>query len=54
VIAKLNPVTYFIEVMRMVVLKGSAFHNITHHILIILLFALVFNGWAILNYRKTS
>ena len=54
VIAKLNPVTYFIEVMRMVVLKGSTFHNITHHILIILLFALVFNGWAILNYRKTS
>lgn len=54
VIAKLNPVTYFIEVMRMVVLKGSSFQNIIPHILIMLLFAFVFNTWAILNYRKTS
>ncbi|HNP47384.1 MAG TPA: ABC transporter permease [Bacteroidia bacterium] len=54
VIASLNPVTYFIEVMRMVVLKGSSFHNISHHLGVILIFALIFNAWAILNYRKTS
>jgi len=54
VIARLNPITYFIEVMRMVVLKGSTFHDIRYHLLIMLGFALVLNTWAVLNYRKTS
>ena len=54
VIAQLNPVTYFIEVMRMVVLKGSGFSDIKYHFLIISGFAIFFNGWAILNYKKTS
>ena len=53
-IAQLNPVTYFIEVMRMVVLKGSTFQHITQHVLIMLGFATLFNVWAILNYRKTA
>ncbi len=53
-IARFNPVTYFIEVMRMVVLKGSGFSDIKYHFLIIAGFAVFFNGWAILNYRKTS
>ncbi len=54
VIAYFNPVTYFIEVMRMVVLKGSGLVNITRHIIIMVGFAIVFNTWAILNYRKTT
>lgn len=54
VIARLNPISYFISVMRMVVLKGSGFHDIQVHLLIILLFAVVFNVWAIWNYRKTA
>ncbi len=53
-LARLNPVTYFIEVMRMVVMKGSEFRHVSIHFLIMLGFALVFNTWAILNYRKTS
>lgn len=53
-ITKLNPVTYFIEVMRMVVLKGSGLKDVSGHILIMLLFAFVLNGWAIINYRKRS
>lgn len=53
-IANCNPVTYFIEVMRMVVLKGSGLHDISKHIIIMIGFALFFNTWAILNYRKTS
>ncbi|MFT4521162.1 MAG: ABC-2 type transport system permease protein [Bacteroidia bacterium] len=52
--AYLNPVTYFIEVMRMVVLKGSGLRNITHHIWVMIGFAIVFNFWAIMNYRKTT
>ncbi len=50
----LNPVSYFIEVVRMVILKGSGLADIKNHILIILGFAIFFNSWAIINYRKTS
>ncbi|HLG33261.1 MAG TPA: ABC transporter permease [Bacteroidia bacterium] len=54
VITDFNPLRYFIEVMRMVVLKGSGFHDVSHHFLVIFLMALVLNTWAILNYRKTT
>ena len=53
-IARFNPVTYFIQVMRMVVLKGSSLGDIRVHIFIIIGFALFFNTWAILNYRKRT
>lgn len=53
-IAKFNPVTYFIDVMRMVVLKGSTFWDIRIHYLCMIGFAIFFNTWAILNYRKTN
>ncbi len=54
VISQFIPVTYFVEVMRMIVIKGSGFIHITSHILIMLGFALFFNVWAVLNYKKTS
>jgi ABC-2 type transport system permease protein len=54
VIARFNPVSYLIDVMRMVVLKGSGFADIRNHLLIILGFAIVLNSWAIWNYRKTN
>ena len=54
VISRLTPVTYFIEVMRMIVLKGSSFHNIQYQFYVEIAFAVVLNGWAILNYRKTA
>jgi ABC-2 type transport system permease protein len=49
---KLNPVTYFIRVMREVVLKGSTLKDIAADIGIIFLFAVVLNSWAVLSYRK--
>ncbi len=49
-----NPVTYFIDVVRMIIMKGSEFRHIQFHILITLGFAILFNGWAIWNYRKTT
>lgn len=52
--ARCNPVTYFIEVMRMVVLKGSGFRDIQLHFWVTVGFALLFNGWAVLNYKKTT
>jgi ABC-2 type transport system permease protein len=54
VITRLNPVSYFIEVMRMVVLKGSSLADVRFQILAVLGFAVFFNGWAILNYKKRS
>lgn len=54
VITQLNPVTYFIEVNRMIIMKGSEFQHITKQFFIMLSFALFFNTWAILNYRKTN
>lgn len=51
---RLNPVSYFIEVMRMVVLKGSGLADIKSHTLTMSGFAILFNGWAVINYRKRS
>jgi ABC-2 type transport system permease protein len=53
-IAAFNPVTYFIDVIRLVMLKGSEFKDIQKQFIIITLMALVFNTLAILNYHKTS
>lgn len=53
-LAHFNPVTYFIEVLRMVILKGSGLADIKWHFLVIFIMALFFNSWAILNYKKTS
>jgi ABC-2 type transport system permease protein len=54
VITKINPVTYFIDVMRMVVLKGSGFRDIMPHMLTVFGFAVVLNTWAVINYKKRS
>jgi ABC-2 type transport system permease protein len=53
-ITKANPVSYFIEVIRMVVLKGSGLADIKYQLLTIFGFAVVLNGWAVINYRKRS
>jgi ABC-2 type transport system permease protein len=54
VVTKLNPVSYLISVMRMIILKGSNLSDITWHLVTTLVFAFVLNGWAVMNYRKTS
>ncbi len=53
-VSRFNPMRYLIEVMRMVILKGSNFKDIRFHFLIIAIFAVVLNAWALWNYRKTS
>jgi ABC-2 type transport system permease protein len=53
-IVKFNPVSYFIEVMRMVVLKGSSLSDIRNHLFTMLGFAVVLNTWAVFSYRKRS
>jgi ABC-2 type transport system permease protein len=51
---KINPVAYFIEVMRMVVLKGSTLYDIRNHLAIVAVFGIVLNAFAVWNYRKRS
>jgi ABC-2 type transport system permease protein len=49
---RFNPVTYFIEVMRLVVLKGSGLRDIIPHLIKVFAFAVVLNTWAVFSYRK--
>ena len=53
-VSKLNPVSYLIDVMRMIILKGSGFADVSRHLFIVALFAVGLNTWAVLNYKKTS
>lgn len=53
-ITRFNPVSYFIEVMRMVVLKGSSLADIRYYLFATLGFAVVLNSWAVISYRKRS
>lgn len=54
VITWFNPVSYLIEVMRMIILKGSGLTDVLRQLAITGLFALVLNTVAVINYRKTS
>lgn len=49
-----NPIRYFVEIIRMVMLKGSTFTDISTPFFIIVLYAFVLNGLAIWSYKKTS
>jgi ABC-2 type transport system permease protein len=54
IVAHLIPTTYFIEVIRMIVLKGSGINEVVYQFTAILIIGIIFNSWAILNYKKTS
>jgi ABC-2 type transport system permease protein len=54
VITDFNPIKYFVEVMRMVMLKGSSFHDILPQLVKTLLYAILMNGLAIWSYKKTT
>lgn len=49
-----NPIKYFVEVMRMVMLKGAGFTDILSQILKTLGYAIVMNGLAVYGYKKVS
>jgi ABC-2 type transport system permease protein len=49
-----NPIRYYVEVIRLVMLKGSSFMSIKLNFAIITFAALLVNMLAILNYRKTA
>ncbi len=53
-ITKINPVAYFIEVARMIILKGSSFADVKLQFFSVLGLGIFFNTWAVINYRKRS
>ncbi|MFY0714417.1 ABC transporter permease [Seonamhaeicola sp. NFXS20] len=54
IITEFNPIKYFVEVMRMVMLKGSGLMDIFPQLLKTLLYALIMNGLAVWSYKKTT
>jgi ABC-2 type transport system permease protein len=54
ILSYISPMSHFAAVMRMVVLKGSTLHDIQPHLTAVIILAVIFNTWAILNYRKTT
>lgn len=53
ILTEFNPIKYFVEVMRMVMLKGSGFLDILPQLLKTVLYALIMNGLAVWSYKKT-
>ena len=53
-INEFNPVFHFMKVMRMVVLKGSNFGDLTHEFVALSILGITFLSLAVLRYRKTS
>lgn len=52
-LSRFSPLTYMIEAFRSIFLKGSNTRELLAPLLTLLGFALFFNGWAILSYRKS-
>ena len=50
----LNPVAYFMKVIRMILLKGSEFADIVREVVYLSIYALVILSLAVLRYRKTA
>lgn len=53
-LTEFNPIKYFVEVMRMVMLKGSGFMDILPQLLKTLLYAFIMNVLAVWSYKKTT
>lgn len=48
----LNPIRYFVEVIRMIMLKGAAFSDVQLHLIVITFYAFLINGIAVWSYKK--
>jgi len=54
VITEFNPIRYFVEIMRMVMLKGSGLNDILPQLIKTTIYAVIMNGLAVWSYKKTS
>jgi ABC-2 type transport system permease protein len=53
-ITRFNPIRYFVEIIRMVMLKGATFSDISTPFFIIVFYAFSINGLAVWSYKKTN
>ena len=53
-LTEFNPIKYYVDVMRMVMLKGSGFIDILPQFTKTLIFAFIMNGLAVWSYKKTT
>lgn len=53
-ITQFNLIRYFVEVMRMVMLKGASLTDIAPQLTKTFLYALIMNGLAVISYKKTT
>ncbi len=53
-ISHFSPLKYIIKVLRLVYLKGSGFSELIPSFLALSGFAVFFNSWAVISYRKSS
>lgn len=53
-ITRINPLRYFVEVMRTIYLRGGGFAELLPQLGALLIFAVIFNIWAVRSYRKNS
>ena len=50
----INPVSYFIEAIRTVFIRGGSFNSIAHQIFALSGIALFMGGWAVMSYKKNN
>jgi len=50
----INPAAYFMRVIRMILLKGSEFRDISREFFSLLVYAVLILSLAVINYRKTT
>ena len=53
-ITVVNPLKYFMEIMRMVYMKGSSFADLLPQMFALSVFAVVFNLWAVFSFKKNK
>ncbi|SRX55149.1 ABC transporter permease [Aequorivita sp. CIP111184] len=53
-VTEFNPIKYFVEIVRMVLLKGSGFMDILPQLWKTLLYAVIMNGLAVWSYKKVN
>jgi ABC-2 type transport system permease protein len=51
-IAAINPFNYLTETFRMLYLNGSTLADVSGNLFVLVLIAILLNGWAVLSYKK--
>ena len=49
-----NPMSYFVEAVRTVFVRGGDFQSIAHQVFALLGIGLFMGGWAVQSYKKNS